>query len=383
MPGYLPTLNGWRAVAIFAVVACHAAATLFAPGGGAYPSLTWYDRALRGEAGVDVFFGISGFLICSRLLDERRRTGQIDLRRFYVRRTFRIVPAALAYLGVLALVARLVTLEIDPREWWASLFYFRNYLPGAAGDGWFTGHFWSLAVEEHFYLLWPALLIAWAAADARRRTAALALAIAAWGVLEGRGHWLESVLPVPAPTHRTDVRLDGLLWGCWMALVLNEPARRDRMARWLSGYRGPAVVGLLLVVTVAKLPMGETSLAMLVPFALAATVLHPKTRLGAFLEWGPLQAVGKLSYSLYLWQQLFLLPPKLLPHPPLGLLQLWPWNVVAAFACAAISYWAVERPMIGLGHRLTTSKAPAPSGVVPGPHFAGARPRAADSADRA
>ncbi len=373
MSGYLPTLNGWRGIAILAVLLCHGSATLFAPSGGICPNRTWYDWALRGETGVDVFFGISGLLICSKLAEERRRTGRVDLRRFYVRRTFRIIPASLVFLGVLGLLTETVPLPVARWEWWSSLLYVRNYLPGLSGEGWFTGHFWSLAVEEHFYLLWPALMLLGAASEARRRILVLALLFAAWGIGEARWHCLERVWPVP-PEHRTDVRLGGLLWGCWMALVLVEPARRERMTRWLSGWRGVGFVALLGVVAVSKLPMGQVMLGFLVPFALAATVLHPGTWVGRFLECGPLQAVGKLSYSLYLWQQLFLVPPKLLPHPPLGWVQLWPWNWVATFACAAISYRLVEQPLIGLGHRWTASPSVEERQPMRRPHVPMGRP---------
>ena len=367
MPGYLPTLNGWRAVAILAVMACHGSASIFSPG-GIYPDAWLQAIAYRGASGVEVFFGISGLLICSRLLDERRREGRIDLRRFYVRRCCRILPASFVYLGVVGLIALARPLAIDPRELSACLLFVRNYLPDPGHGGWYTGHFWSLAVEEHFYLLWPALLIAWGAADARRRTFALTLAVAAWGALDQRNRWLTALLPGVRPLSRTDVRLDGLLWGCWMALVLADPARRARVGRWLSGWRGPAVTVALATYILARLPMEKVAVAFLVPIALAATVLNPRAALGRLLEWGPLQAIGRISYSLYLWQQLFFVPGRKLPGAPLGAWQLWPLNVAAVFACATLSYLVVERPMIRLGHLLTTPGRADAGATPPSPH---------------
>jgi len=367
MPGYLPTLNGWRAVAILAVMLCHGSASLFAPG-GVCPEPRLQAIAYRGAGGVEVFFGISGLLICSRLLDERRREGRISLRRFYIRRACRILPASFAYLGVVGLIALARPLAIDPGEWWGCVLFVRNYLPDPGHGGWYTGHFWSLAVEEHFYLLWPALLIAWGVADARRRTFALALAVAAWGALDQRERWLTALLPGTRPLSRTDVRLDGLLWGCWMALLLADPARRAWVARGLAGWRGPAVTALLLAFILARLPMEKVAVAFLVPIVLAATVLNPREALGRLLEWGPLQAIGRISYSLYLWQQLFFVPGRKLAGAPLGAWQLWPLNVAAVFACATLSYLVVERPMIRLGHLLTPANRADAGSTPPSPH---------------
>src|SRR5207248_5891757 len=102
------------------------------------------------------FFAISGYLICTRLLVEEETTGSISLRSFYIRRVFRILPPAYVYLAV---VAGLSAAGMIAAAWTdiasAALFY-SNYIEPRS---WFTGHFWSLAMEEHFYLLWPPLLL--------------------------------------------------------------------------------------------------------------------------------------------------------------------------------------------------------------------------------
>jgi peptidoglycan/LPS O-acetylase OafA/YrhL len=106
------------------------------------------------------------------LLDENERTGGISLRSFYTRRVFRIIPPAFAYLATIALLAIVGVIYVSPREWLSSLFFSRNYILIPPNAGWYTGHFWSLAVEEHFYLIWPAALIALGA----RRAALYAMA---------------------------------------------------------------------------------------------------------------------------------------------------------------------------------------------------------------
>src|SRR5471030_1514150 len=105
MKGYLPTLDGWRALAILGVMLQHMTLSFFYPH-DPYPN----ERALHisrllGDKGVEIFFAISGFLICSRLLQEHRRQGQVSLRAFYIRRFFRILPPYIFYLVALAWIA--------------------------------------------------------------------------------------------------------------------------------------------------------------------------------------------------------------------------------------------------------------------------------------
>ena len=155
--GYLPTLDGWRAIAILAVILDHIVTWQFRY---AHPTLFKFTRT--GPNGVSLFFAISGFLICSRLLEEENATGKISLRGFYIRRASRIVPAALTYLLVIGLLGFAGYILVSPWDWWSSVLFFRNYLPPdmiSRGWGGYTMHYWSLAVEEHFYLLWPGLLV--------------------------------------------------------------------------------------------------------------------------------------------------------------------------------------------------------------------------------
>src|ERR1700750_223135 len=153
---YLPTLDGWRAIAIISVILCHESVLNFGPF-----STKWLHD--YGDRGVDVFFSISGILICSRLLDEERKNGFISLRSFYLRRIFRILPAALVYLFIVLILGFAGYLIVQKTEIFAAMFFYRNYtrLLGRINisDAVFTGHFWSLSIEEHFYLLLPGLLL--------------------------------------------------------------------------------------------------------------------------------------------------------------------------------------------------------------------------------
>ena len=175
--GYIFTLDGWRALAIIAVLADHIV-------GYEFHGHRWLFALTRiGANGVSLFFAISGFLICSRLLEEQSAFGRISLKGFYIRRACRILPAALAYLMFITLVAFLGYIAVDRREFWATVFFWRNYLPIRwihRGWGGYTVHYWSLAVEEHFYLVWPILLVATGKRKARVVALALAFLVAGW-----------------------------------------------------------------------------------------------------------------------------------------------------------------------------------------------------------
>jgi peptidoglycan/LPS O-acetylase OafA/YrhL len=328
---YLPTLDGWRAVAIVAVLCCHA--------GWPTPTLAPY-----GAMGVSLFFAISGFLITRRLTDEKR----IDLAAFFRRRAFRILPPIVVYLVVLAVLGLwLRVIPVDSAQLLASLFFFRNYHTALAGHGWYTGHFWSLAVEEHFYLFWPVLLSIAGFRRARWLAPLFALAIAGWRALDLHYGWVAHWNPALAGSlGRTDYRLDSLLLGCAMALIWHH-ARVQALLERISG------TALAIAAAVAAVccqiwtpPAYLTIVAALMVVIPASTVAQPRCWLGRILEWRPLAWIGRLSYSLYIWQQLFLAPS------PAGLWQRAPWNLAAAFACAAASYYLIERPAIAFGRSL-------------------------------
>jgi peptidoglycan/LPS O-acetylase OafA/YrhL len=229
----------------------------------------------------------------------------------------------------------------------------RNYLldpPTSAG--WYTGHFWSLSVEEHFYIFWPLLLVAFGNRRALAVAGFLALAVAGWRELDGAFH----LISLSHVTRRTDTCADALLWGCWAALMLNDAARREWVTRWLTPGVWAVLVLVELAVIVGHPPLGGLVQTFLMPWLLVGTVLRPSTAVGRFLERPWLSWLGRLSYSLYLWQQLFFIGSPHLGRPyPLGWIQDLPLNLAAALGCSAASYYLVERPMIGMGQRLARS----------------------------
>jgi peptidoglycan/LPS O-acetylase OafA/YrhL len=332
--GYIETLDGWRAVAISLVIVSHQYGLAHCAGAD---GLTC--RLLTaGNPGVQLFFALSGFLICSRLLDERQLTGHISLRDFYVRRAFRILPAALVYLGVVAALGMAGVLNVRPGELAASALFARNYLPPE--PGWYTTHFWSLAVEEHFYLLWPAVVVLLPTRRVGRVALGAAIAVAVWRSVDARlgistGWFIEGV-----SFFRTDRRLDGLLLGCALAVAFREPEWRARAARFLPV---PVLLIALGTFVLTRSVPGQVGLAVVL---VAGTVAAPHSVLGGFLERPLLRWLGRLSYSLYLWQQLFSVSP-------LESADLWhrlPFSLFPTVLLAWASYRLIERPMLRIGH---------------------------------
>lgn len=345
LSGYIPTLDGWRSLAILGVMINHGVDSFQRFAGLDSPGLK--AAASFGSLGVDVFFGISGFLICSRLIEEFQRRGSISLKGFYIRRAFRILPPYFLCLAGIAVLAAMGLVHVTRWEWLGTLFFFLNYVP-AGQSGWFTGHFWSLAVEEHFYLIWPVALAWWGLARARRYILIPTLLVALWRIAEFRLHLGERLIPGLGFFTRTDIRFDALLWGCWAALLFAEI--RDRVGPWL---RGGVWIGLALAFALCAVflpPMALLWQSAIIPLLLLGTILHPQEWAGRILEAAPLQWIGKLSYSLYLWQQIFLVDAA--QSRSLSILQDWPVNVLATVACAAASFYLVEKPAIRVGHRL-------------------------------
>lgn len=310
---YIPALDGVRALAIFLVLAVHAGAP-------------W---ANGGFFGVDVFFVLSGYLITQILVAEHDRSGQIDLRRFYIRRLRRLWPAMLTMLAVFLLVAPWLfenhSMWVHTRDSIMAAVYMADYsrtlgiVPGT------IDHLWSLSVEEHFYLVWPLLLLGLLQLPRNWTIAALAGLVAAatiWRIvnIDDIG-WMAY--------HRFDTHASGLFLGCLIGLVKLR----------LPGYFALlGLAGLAWAVAFGYVSHSETTLASGFTFAELSTALivaaQPKW-LGA----PPLAWLGRMSYGLYLWHFMF---NRIASDAGFD------WSLrllcmaVGGTACAALSYYTVE-----------------------------------------
>jgi peptidoglycan/LPS O-acetylase OafA/YrhL len=345
--GYLPTLDGWRAVAIIIVLAAHGIDSAIVQVGSA---LQWLRPIYYyGGFGVNIFFALSGLLITSRLLQEAEQNGRISLSAFYIRRSFRILPAFVTMLAVTALLTAFDILSVSWKDLVRALFFLTNY---STDPSWYVAHTWSLSLEEHFYLIWPLTLSLLGFKKAAWIGALACLLISFWRVA------IIHFQIGAAVGWRTDAQLDAILWGAVAACLV-----RNRSNFFRQPNRAWLVYALLLIIVGSMIALSfQPRLAHLVRFSqpillsvlLIATVSCPATSLGKVLELPAVRWVGRLSFSLYLWNQLFLAPASA-TATTMQWLQIFPLNILAVLACAVVSYYLIERPFITLGRRVVKS----------------------------
>ena len=351
--GYIPALDGWRALSIGLVVLHHSQVRC------SIPVLATLLQALSnaGEVGVELFFSISGLLICSRLLDEETQSGAISIKNFYIRRFFRILPAALLYLLVLAVLAAFKLIPLPIWDWLGALFFFRNYVMLHAyiqhsplALHWYTGHFWSLSIEEHFYLLLPAVLVFF------KRSRFWILGLLTLAVTFRRfvlAHLLHANYQL---NFRTDTHADALLIPAMIALALYPVARNQAAKRRIPAWSFPVFLAMEIALLTLPIPFFFTLQAVVLAFLILSTVLHPKALPGTILELRPLRWVGRISYSLYLWQQLFFGSGIVAGPARFAWLRHTPYNLLALLGCATFSYYVVERPLVKLGYNFAQTR---------------------------
>jgi peptidoglycan/LPS O-acetylase OafA/YrhL len=337
---YIPTLDGWRAIAVLLVIGAHAIPML-------KNSDTLWGKYLislfiHAGLGVDIFFALSGYLICTMLLDEKKFYGSVNLASFYTRRAFRIIPPILAYLSVLFFMKLWSVIpSIGFFEMGSVILFFRNYISGGT---WYTAHFWSLAVEEHFYFIMPLVFMLFSLRMSLKLTIILAFACAVIRWIEfNYGFFVGSNLEF-----RTENRWDALMYGALLAQLLHRDSIRIFLKNRLTFYTALVIViiAAVLLINFTSLSARRTIVAVTLPILICYTVLHPEKWIGRFLESSGMRWIGKLSYSLYIWQMFFLVPG----NRNFSFLQSFPWAFFCIAACALVSYKWIEKPMIAIGH---------------------------------
>lgn len=350
--GLIPSLDGLRALAVFVVFWAHASL----PGG------------IRGGTGVTVFFFLSGYLITTLLRAEYDRHERISLKDFYLRRFLRIFPPmyiAIA-LGVILTLVGALTVPVTAGGLTASAFFFANYwkIAGLEGipDG--LGVLWSLAVEEHYYLLFPLVYVLLRKFLPKRAHQAVLLGLICAGVLVWRS-WLIFGVGVDDVRvyYATDTRIDGILLGALFAIVLNPMYGEFKIpSRWL----GPLVAVAIPVFSVfmfgrlvdspAAYSWGYTLQAVCLMPIFAYVITAPKSWIGRILNWKPIVFLGVLSYSMYLVHVLFLRSAEnLLSLPHVVEVAI---AAVATFLFAWAVNIAVERPLAKLRKKFSHAGAP-------------------------
>ncbi len=339
-PSRIPCLDGLRAIAIGAVLLAHATGTRGLP---VFPGFQWLGNI--GDLGVRVFFVISGFLITHLLLAEMQETGGIGLRTFYIRRAFRIFPAFYVFIAFVTIFWTLRILNLKPSHLVYAATYTINYIPKKS---WNVGHLWSLAVEEQFYLLWPALLAV--AGLKRSKSAAIAavavapiLRVCIWYLLPEKEYLINRSFPTVMDSIAT-----GCLLACFRQQLWNNPIYRRLL-------ESQAIIAVPIIVMVANylsshtrpdIVLGQTVRNFGVAICIDWSVRNWESRMGRILNSKALVFLGTLSYSLYLWQQVFL------NSSSSAIFCAFPLNLVLAFLFASLSFYIIERPCLRWRSRL-------------------------------
>jgi peptidoglycan/LPS O-acetylase OafA/YrhL len=324
----LPSLDGFRAVSILAVLFSHLAGTRHA-----YPVQAFMGPLAT--LGVHIFYVLSGFLITHLLLGEQMRTGAISLRGFYLRRVFRIFPVFYAFLIAMAVLRAVGFLKL----FWGDLLIAGGFMADFGGTDWNVQHFWSLSSEEQFYFLWPALLVF----AGRRRAVNFALAAMLSTPLASGFLW-KLQLPHLATFL---LSVNAIATGCILAGVRPRLHACPAYLRFLGSKCMMALPFLTLLLNYfrghgAVLLYGVTALCIAVLIDWSITL---RSGFATCLNWKPVAFVGAISYSLYVWQQIFL--NRYLDRPYTA----FPLNMVLAVACALASFYAIERPFLALRRR--------------------------------
>jgi peptidoglycan/LPS O-acetylase OafA/YrhL len=332
----IPSLNGLRAISILCVLFSHVLSRDLG-----------IEQAPAGQIGVTIFFVISGFLITLLLLKEEEKNGQISLRNFYIRRAIRIFPVYYLYLAVCGILALFNILSFTRLSWIASLTYSKGFFRSE----WETAHFWSLSIEEYFYLVWP---VVFKYLGRNRRLFALII-----------------ILVVPLVRLTTDVaplhlftRADGLMWGCLFALYY------ESILQFLNRQKKPMLtipfvvligcIGLKTVVKQLHLNISEnfilaffgsygTLTLLAIAFIIVISINFKNNSWFTILNLPFLNFLGILSYSIYVWQQMFF-------STHLGWFSGFPQNLAWIFLVANISYYLVEKPFLKLKDRFAAKK---------------------------
>jgi len=334
----IPGMNGLRAISISIVVLSHIVIAF-------YPNLVNQKLPLffNGFFGVNIFFVLSGFLITRLLLLEEIKYGFISLKNFFVRRVLRIFPAYYFLLFVYFIINRygIIYIDISPNSWLTALTYTKYFNWNLDFE---TLHFWSLSVEEHFYVFWPLIFLA------GKKTRNIFIVFVLIGIPMVRFYFANFHMEQTNFLSMTILfRIDAIIMGCGLAVIIEKQKRFEAIKK-LNLKLGVFIIFSLLLIQFIPLwchikaievlrqaLLG--SFATLSNLAIAAIIVliyfNPQAMVVKGLNTFILDWVGRLSYSIYLWQQLFLSGKS-------GTVFQLPWNILMILAIAAFSYYVIE-----------------------------------------
>jgi peptidoglycan/LPS O-acetylase OafA/YrhL len=339
-------LDGLRAIAVLLVIAYHC--IISSP--DLYPIYWLRAVANRLGFGVDIFFVLSGFLITHLLLNEEQKFGRINLLSFYFRRFFRICPPAFAYLLILMLLTSIGFLHISKNDFIYPALFISNYIIPNAEE---LSHYWSLAVEQQFYIIWPTLLIL--IKNKRSRLILVSVLIfcsPVWkaiylynlDVMEMKNIW------------RFDMNYGKLLVGCLLALLVsNKRINSQFLSKGIMQHKNILYFSIAGIIFSLSPPIFIHSSILIKSYAelfswiCVAVIINfiiqvsNNTWFNKMINSAVFTWVGQVSYSLYIWQQLFCWLGETSQD---SLIKSIPINIFLSFGCAALSFYFIEKPFL-------------------------------------
>jgi peptidoglycan/LPS O-acetylase OafA/YrhL len=330
----IPSLDGLRTISILLVIISHFVYTI-----------GYTDSLNLGHLGVRFFFVISGFLITGLLLKELAKNENINLTKFYFRRTLRIFPPYYFYLFVILFLSIIGWLEIPLLSFLPAFAYVSNYIHP---NTWNLGHAWSLSVEEQFYLIYPGILVL---LGKRKTILLLGFLIAVSPIIRvidykifGDEVWLLKGFHSNA---------DGLAIGCLLAFF-HEFLHQNNLYLRVLNSKLMILAPILIFVFNAQgdhpliyLGLSFTVCNLLVALCLDWSITNFKNNaIGKTLNSKPLVMLGVMSYSIYLWQQPFL------NHESPSWFTKFPYNILGIILCSSFSYFVVEKVSLKWRHNI-------------------------------
>ena len=350
----IKSLDGIRAISILMVLLGHASETM--PSSIKNNSFLFFFT--NSSLGVNIFFVISGFLITKLLLIEREKSGSINVKDFYLRRIYRIFPVFFLYIAVILLLKFTIVPTIFTDYYLVAfaalyLWNYKNmfYMDHEHGNGnWFFGHFWSLSMEEQFYLIWPVMFMKIKEETLIKVVLAIIIFMPLARVL--------TYMYVPSVRGQIGMMLhtggDSILLGCLAAILERKPVFKDNLMKYLNNGYYIGVLALFLFVISPMLShhfkggynitVGQ-SINNVVIMIIIFWCIYVPSKVADVLNNAILVRIGVLSYSLYIWQQLFLTDKN----------KFWvnyfPQNLFIVVGVAFVSYYCVEKPILKLKKR--------------------------------
>lgn len=348
---FFPTIDGMRAIAIIIVVMDHALHQI-------YRESSWIRYLPYGDMGVYLFFVISGFLITTLLLHEQHKNKDINLKKFYIRRILRIFPVAYLYIGIIVIVGLFINLGNTTMTTVGALLFLRN-VSIFKGD-WFFAHFWSLSYEEQYYMWYP-----WFVKKLKQYLihflwlilviiifikAALYYSLIPnsiwWSILTG---------------------IDGILIGAIGGIYHSKRKLNinlNNMSILLISITTLLLSYILYnnIIGINQKYLNKSIGAFLLLIFLIINLKKENNWFGAFLSTKPMLHIGILSYSIYIWQQLFTVPAndfmfitfgnKISPsfYDVINYIS-FPLNLILIYFTSLLSYYGYERYFLKLKNK--------------------------------